>query len=98
MISGSTGSEEEGKAQFQEMASRATIESCDRQFEARFPALEKVAGSLTDDQLANTMWLPYDGGRYQACLEILVYARWSLTYHSGPLAYTQTPLGANNMF
>ena len=98
VISGTIGSEEDSAAQFAEMKSWASIEECEAQFSARFVAFDELARGLSDDQLAEKRWLPYNGGRDHTFLEMLEYPRWNITYHTGQLAYIQILFGDKNMY
>jgi uncharacterized damage-inducible protein DinB len=89
--------EETAKAQRQLMESWKTVDDCVAQFNDRFSAWEKVARSMSDEELSKTKWLPYNGGRDHTYLEMLDYVRWNCTYHLGQIAYIQTLYGDKEM-
>jgi hypothetical protein len=49
--------------------------------------------AMPDERLAETKWLPFNGGRDHTYLEMLEYPRWNATYHLGQVAYIQTLYG-----
>lgn len=82
------------EAEMQAMESKlSTLEGCETVCNERMSAFEACANGMSDDQLSNTKWLPYDGGRDFTFAEILAYPRWNMNYHLGQIAYIQTLLG-----
>ncbi|MBS1726961.1 MAG: hypothetical protein JST51_09605 [Armatimonadetes bacterium] len=64
---------------------------------ARVEKLAQLFGTLSDERLKDTKWLPYNGGRDHTVLEMMDYPRWNFNYHLGQIAYVQTMLGDKEM-
>ena len=75
-----------------------TVEDCEAQFNRTFPAVETFFRGISDDELKNTKWLPYNGGRDHTWLEMMDYPRWNSSYHLGQIAYIQTLYGDKDMY
>lgn len=89
---------EEGFAEQQKMMEQwTTVDDCERQFNERFAKLSELYLSTTDEQLNETKWLPYDGGRDFTTKEMMEYPRWNCTYHLGQIAYIQILYGDKEM-
>lgn len=76
-----------------EMESWATIEACEAESDRRLESLFAVFAAMPDERLAETRWLPYDGGRDFTMQEMMDYPRWNFTYHLGQISYIQTLYG-----
>ena len=74
-----------------------TIDDCERECNARLENLFQFFGTITDEQLKETKWLPYDGGRDFTVLEMMEYPRWNFDYHHGQISYIQTIYGDKAM-
>lgn len=80
-----------------EMESWSSVEQCQDQFNIRFAELEILYRGFTDEQLKETKWLPFNGGREHTILEMMDYPRWNCTYHLGQIAYIQILYGDKEM-
>lgn len=80
-----------------EMDQWKTLEDCEAQLNQRWERMQSVFLGTTDEQLANTKWLPYEGGRDFTVAEMMEYPRWNFTYHLGQIAYIQILLGDKEM-
>jgi hypothetical protein len=80
-----------------EQAEWLTVADCEAIWNERFVALEQAYLNIPDEKLAETKWLPYDGGRDFTFIEMLDYPRWNLNYHAGQICYIQTLLGDKEM-
>lgn len=74
-----------------------TIDDCERECNARLETLFELFRSLGDDRLAETKWLPYDGGRDFTTVEMMEYPRWNFDYHAGQISFIQTLYGDKEM-
>jgi hypothetical protein len=86
-------SEETMAEERREQAGWLTVDVCELEFWRRFERLETLFLGLTNDDLAKTKWLPYNGGRDHTYLEMMDYPRWNCTYRVGQIAYLQTLYG-----
>lgn len=98
--------EKEGPPEFSEEAFAAikkeqeqwkTVEDCEAECGRRLETLYAFFKTIPDGQLANTKWLPYDGGRDFTVAEMMDYPRWNFNYHTGQIAYIQTLYGDREM-
>lgn len=80
-----------------EQSAWTTIDDCQTQFDQRMARLREVYAAISDEGLAVTRWLPYDGGRDFTVKEMMDYPRWNLNYHWGQVAYIQTLYGDKEM-
>lgn len=85
-------------AQKAEMESWKTVEDCERACLEKLEELFEVYRSMPDEQLSQTKWLPFNGGRDHSYAELLDYPRWNFTYHLGQIAYIQTLYGDGEMY
>lgn len=74
-----------------------TVEDCEAECGRRLEKLFKLFGEISDERLAETKWLPFDGGRDFTVAEMMDYPRWNFTYHLGQIAYIQTLYGDKDM-
>jgi uncharacterized damage-inducible protein DinB len=81
----------------QEQEQWKTIEECEKECDRRLEALFQLYGSISDERLKDTRWLPYDGGRDFTVLEMMDYPRWNFNWHAGQIAYIQTMYGDKEM-
>ncbi len=75
----------------------ATPEEWEAECNARLEKLFDLFGTISDERLAETKWLPYDGGRDFTVAEMMDYPRWNFNYHLGQISYIQTLLGDKEM-
>ncbi len=75
----------------------ATVEACKAECYRRLEELFEMYREMPDERLAETKWLPYDGGRDFAMEEMMDYPRWNFNYHLGQIAYVQTLYGDKAM-
>jgi len=90
-------SEEAQAAQKAEMEKMKTVAECEAQCNSNLDKLSELFGTITDEQLKNTKWLPFDGGRDFTVAEMMDYPRWNFNYHTGQFAYVQMMLGDKEM-
>lgn len=89
---------EESMAAIQKEAEQwSTVEECQAECNNRLAKLFDLIKSLPDEKLADTKWLPYDGGRDFTVAEMMDYPRWNFNYHLGQIAYIQTLYGDKDM-
>ena len=74
-----------------------TVADCKAECDQRLEKLFDVFRGMTDEDLAKTKWLPYDGGRDFTMPEMMDYPRWNFNYHLGQIAYVQTLFGDKEM-
>lgn len=74
-----------------------TVDECEAECNRRLELLFEFFGTMTDEHLAKTKWLPYDGGRDFTMAEMMDYPRWNFTYHLGQISYIQTLYGDKEM-
>ncbi|MGI8922844.1 MAG: DinB family protein [Fimbriimonadales bacterium] len=74
-----------------------TIEDCETECNERLEKFFSLMRELPDERLAETKWLPYDGGRDFTMPEMMDYPRWNFNYHLGQIAYIQTLYGDKEM-
>ena len=74
-----------------------TVEACEEECNRRLESLFELFGNMPDSRLAETKWLPYDGGRDFTMAEMMDYPHWNFTYHLGQIAYIQTLFGDREM-
>ena len=74
-----------------------TVEDCEAECNKRLETLFDLYRNMPDEQLAETKWLPYDGGRDFTMPEMMDYPRWNFNYHLGQIAYIQTLYGDKDM-
>lgn len=74
-----------------------TVADCQNECNRRMDELFKFFGTISDEKLKETKWLPYDGGRDFTVSEMMDYPRWNFNYHLGQIAYIQTLLGDRQM-
>jgi len=84
-------------AQRAEMESWTTIDACEAACREKLVRLYDLYRGYTDEDLARTKWLPFNGGRDHTVAELLDYPRWNLTYHAGQIAYIRTLYGDREM-
>ena len=80
-----------------ETESWTTAEICHTICLEKLELLYEAVRNIPDSQLAETKWLPYDGGRDFTYAEMLEYPRWNFNYHLGQIAYIQTLYGDKEM-
>jgi len=85
--------ESAAEAQRKEQEQWTTVEACESEFNHRFEQVESFFRGFTDEELTQTKWLPYNGGRDHSFLEMMDYPRWNCTYHLGQIGYIQTLYG-----
>lgn len=90
-------SEESQAAIKKEQEQWTTVEDCEAECNRRMEKLFQLFGEITDERLAETKWLPYDGGRDFTVAEMMDYPRWNFTYHLGQISYVQTLYGDKEM-
>lgn len=89
---------EEKMAEMQQIESAwTTIDRCREVFDEHLGPFLELARSMPDGKLAETRWLPFEGGRDYTFREMLDYPRWNITYHTGQVAYIQTMYGDREM-
>lgn len=74
-----------------------SVEDCETECNRRIERLSTLFQGMGDERLAETKWLPYDGGRDFTMAEMMDYPRWNFTYHLGQIAYVQTLYGDKEM-
>jgi hypothetical protein len=82
----------------EQQAEWKTIDDCERECNRRLDDLAKFFSEIKDEQLGDTKWLPYDGGRDFTVVEMMEYPRWNFDYHVGQIAYIQTLYGDKQMY
>lgn len=90
--------DDDRKAQFEEMKTWSTVDQCQCEFENRFSRWADLIVSFPEERFTETVWLPYNGGRDHTFLELFEYPRWNATYHLGQVAYIQTLFGDREMY
>lgn len=80
-----------------EMAKWDTIDKCKAECQARLDRLFELYRGVSDDRLAETKWLPFEGGRDFTVKEMMAYPMWNFTWHAGQIAYVQTLYGDKDM-
>lgn len=78
------------EAQRAEMESWTTVAQCDAVCRAKLERLYDLYRAMPDARLAETKWLPFDGGRDHTYAELLDYPRGNFTCHLGQIATIQT--------
>lgn len=81
-----------------EMESWKTVAECDEACKHKLERLFALYRDMPDERLAQTKWLPFNGGRDHSYAELLDYPRWNFTYHLGQIAYIQTLYGDKAMY
>ena len=74
-----------------------TVEACEAECSRRLTKLFAFFGSMADERLAESKWLPYDGGRDFTMPQMMDYPRWNFNYHLGQISYIQTLCGDREM-
>lgn len=74
-----------------------TVDQCQEECNLRLAKLFDYFRAMPEERLAETKWLPYDGGRDFTMPEMMDYPRWNFTYHLGQIAYIQTLSGDREM-
>lgn len=74
-----------------------TIADCKAECDRRLEILFDYFRNMPDERLAETKWLPYDGGRDFSMPEMMDYPRWNFVYHEGQINYIQTLYGDREM-
>jgi uncharacterized damage-inducible protein DinB len=98
IIGGSSNWSEEAMAATKvEMAGWTTVAQCEEVFAQKFVRVEKLFREMPDERLTETHWLPFNGGRDHAILEMMEYVRWNCIYHTGQIAYIQVMYGDKEM-
>lgn len=82
-------------AQKAEMASWTTVDACDEACRSKLEALFAHYLAMPDERLAETKWLPFNGGRDHTIAELLDYPRWNFVYHAGQIAYIRSLIEEN---
>jgi len=80
-----------------EMDAWKTIDVCKAECETQLEKLYELYATVTDERLAETKWLPFDGGRDFTYKEMMDYPRWNFNWHAGQIAYVQTLYGDKDM-
>ena len=75
-----------------------SVEEYEAECMARVDKLAELFGTLSDERLSDTKWLPYNGGRDHTVLEMMDYPRWNFNYHLGQISYIQTMYGDKEMY
>ena len=96
VLTGAQPEEPENAADDQaaEMASWRTLDECDGACRAKLERLFALYRAMPDARLAETKWLPFNGGRDHTYAELLDYPRWNFVYHLGQMAYIKGLLEA----
>lgn len=81
----------------EEQAKFNTVDRCEAECNRRLDELFAYFAQMGDERLAETKWLPFDGGREFSMAEMMDYPRWNFTYHLGQIGYVQTLLGDRDM-
>lgn len=81
-----------------EMESWTTVAQCDEVCREKLVRLFELYREMPDAQLAETKWLPFNGGRDHTFAELLDYPRWNFTYHLGQIGYIQTLYGDKKIY
>ena len=99
VLTGAQPESPESAAQDQkaEMESWTTVAECEAACRQKLERLYEFYRSMPDSQLAETKWLPFNGGRDHTYAELLDYPRWNFIYHLGQIAYIQTLYGDQDM-
>jgi hypothetical protein len=94
-IEGKAGdwTEEVVEASRREQEQWKSVEACEAECNRRLEILFDLFSNMPDERLAETRWLPYDGGRDFTMPEMMDYPRWNFNYHLGQIAYIQTLYG-----
>ena len=79
------------------MSSWSSVEECEAQCLEKLDKLFATFDTITDEQLKDTKWLPYDGGRDFTFAEMMDYPRWNFNYHLGQVSYIQCLYGDKEM-
>lgn len=79
-------------------SSYATVEDCERVCGEELQRFYACIAEIPEEQLAETMFLPFGGGRDYPFHELMDYPRWNLTYHLGQIAYIQSLYGDKKMY
>lgn len=80
-----------------EQAQWTTVDACQEECNRRLKELFDYFRSMPDERLAETKWLPYDGGRDFSMPEMMGYPVWNFNYHEGQINYIQTLDGDKEM-
>jgi hypothetical protein len=99
IIAGSTSewNEETMEQQRAEMEQWKSIDDCMTVCNEKLRRLFDLYRSIPDEQLTETKWLRYEGGRDFMYLEMMDYPRWNFNYHVGQIAFIQTLYGDKEM-
>lgn len=92
-LTGAAWSEEQETQDREEMSGWLTLDHCKAAQKERLNQWAEVVAAMPDEQLSQTKWLPFNGGRDHTYLELLGYVRWNSTYHLGQVAYIQRLYG-----
>jgi len=74
-----------------------TIEKCESVMKANHARLFEIIRDFPDEDLQQTVHLPFAGGFDQTMAEIMSYQYWNLSYHLGQVCYIQTLYGDMEM-
>lgn len=74
-----------------------TIEKCEEVMRANHARLFEIIRNFPDEDLQQTVHLPFAGGFDQTMAEIMSYQYWNLSYHLGQVCYIQTLYGDMEM-
>jgi hypothetical protein len=74
-----------------------TIEACEAECLRQVERLMELYRTVSDERLAETKWLPFEGGRDYTVAEMMDYPRWNFNYHLGQIAYIQILYGDREM-
>lgn len=74
-----------------------TIEKCEEVMAANHARLFEIIRNFPDEDLQQTVHLPFAGGFDQTMAEIMSYQYWNLSYHLGQVCYIQTLCGDMEM-
>lgn len=84
---------EDFEAMRKEMDSWLTVARCRDEFDKRIPAWVEFLLAFPPERYEEAKWLPFNGGRDHAYLELFEFPRWNITYHLGQVAYIQRLYG-----
>lgn len=74
-----------------------TVEKCEEVMRANHARLFEIIRNFPDEDLKQTVHLPFAGGFDQTMAEIMSYQYWNLSYHLGQVCYIQTLYGDTEM-
>lgn len=91
-------SEEIAAAEDERTSSFDSVDKCEEEFWKTFELYAATVAAVPDDQLKDTVWLPFGVGKAYDMLELADYPRWNLNYHTGQIAIIQMSYGDREMY